>query len=143
MPSLHIDSARCTIQSLPEVLLLQVYFQLCPTHITILFLTYSHSMSAQHIFPLYHISCCWRSVFPSATTARLSACSSFRSISFVPIFLLINSTMAINNSGLRALPCLRLSFTSNSPNTADPHYNLLFVCSCVPTTISCYLSYFM
>ena len=133
---------RYTIQSLPERLPLQVCFQFCPTHIASILLTYSHSLSAQHISPLYHISCCWRSAFQSATSARSSAYSSFRSISSVPIFLLINSTRAINNSGSGCSPVSGYVLLQ-SPNTADPHYNLLFVCSYVPSTSSCYCSYVM
>ena len=44
---------------------------------------------------------------------------------FISILLCITSTTAINNNGLRALPCMKPTITSKCPYISDPHNNLL------------------
>ncbi|KAK2181098.1 hypothetical protein NP493_411g02070 [Ridgeia piscesae] len=48
-------------------------------------------------------------------------------MTFIQIFLLISSTTAINNNGVKALPCVTPTFTLDSPYTPGPHSSLLFV----------------
>ncbi|KAK2169244.1 hypothetical protein NP493_1199g02018 [Ridgeia piscesae] len=49
-------------------------------------------------------------------------------MTFIQIFLLISSTTAINKNGVKALPCVRSTFTLDSPYTyTGPHSSLLFV----------------
>ena len=74
-----------------------------------------------------------------------SAYTSFRSMSFVTILLIISSTMAINRSGLAALPCLRPAFTSTPPDTRcgfiSPSYRL-HICVAITTSLGMALNVF-
>ena len=109
----------------------------------------SHPVLCQQFFSaalpssvdLFSVHVCQR--FPSSLptaleglpTARSSAYSNLRRMSLVLAFLLITSTTAMDNSGLRALPCLRPTSTLNSSDIPSPHTTLPFVSSHVPSTI--------
>ena len=118
--------------SLLRVLSIQVYLQLFPSmshpHYRRLLQTYSQSMSAENIFSLYH------NMVRYYCQAICVQYNSFWSMSFVQIFLHISSTTAINNNGIKALPCVRPTFTLDSPDTPGPPSTLLFVSSYVPST---------
>ncbi|KAK2190586.1 hypothetical protein NP493_75g05000 [Ridgeia piscesae] len=48
-------------------------------------------------------------------------------MTFIQIFLLISSTTVINNNWVKALPCVRPTFTLDSPYTPGRDSSLLFV----------------
>ncbi|KAK2159143.1 hypothetical protein NP493_1744g00039 [Ridgeia piscesae] len=101
-------------------------FMLCTTRITSVFS--KRTLSPCLLKYLFTLSSVLRELLPpSAATVSPYACNSFRSTSFVQIFLLISSTKAINNNGIKALHYVRPTFTLESPYTPGPHSTLLFV----------------
>ncbi|KAK2185040.1 hypothetical protein NP493_247g03108 [Ridgeia piscesae] len=77
-------------------------------------------MSAEHIIPLYQL---FLDIFFPVIyyTAKSSAYNSLRSMSFVHIFLLFSSTTATYKNGTKAFPCVKPTFTLNSPDSPGPH----------------------
>ena len=103
-------------------------FLLNPTHITSV--STKRTLNPCLLKISFHsFNCSWRFASPSATTASPPAYNSFWNITFIQIFLLISSTTAINNNGVKALPCVRPTFTLDSPYTPGRHSSLLFVSS--------------
>ncbi|KAK2172644.1 hypothetical protein NP493_944g02043 [Ridgeia piscesae] len=101
-------------------------FLLNSTHITSVFTKRTLNPCLLKI-SFHSINCSWRFASPSSTTARPPAYNSFWSMTFIQIFLLISSTTAINNNGVKAFPCVTPTFTLDSPYTPGPHSSLLFV----------------
>ena len=116
--SLHpgIQNCLCFFQSRG----ISSLFLLCPTYITSLspnLLLVPCLQTAEHILPFYQL---FLDMFLHPLLLQCLLRTTVSGVSFVPIFLFISSTTAVNNNELRALTCLRPTFPLNPPHTPDP-----------------------